>query len=369
MSHTERASSSDALGIAASPGRPVPRLTSLSPGAGCACKMPLSRLQLLLASLATDLPESSEDLLLGVQEGDDAAVYRLDDERSLILTADFFTPIVDDPFDWGRIAAANAVSDVYAMGGAPILALNLVAWPAETLPMGWLADVLRGGLDIAREAGFLVVGGHTVNEATPMYGMAVVGEAETDRLMRMDRLRPGDNLVLTKSLGSGVLTTALKRNGADPSWVSAAVASMAGLNAAASRVGKAHGVVAATDVTGFGLVGHLHRMAQTSGVAAELWAERLPLLPGARDAVAEGFVPGGTLANVEHLRSHVRIGDDVPDDLVLLAHDAQTSGGLLLAVPPTCEPDELVAALAVEGVSAAVIGRATLGSAGRIAIR
>ena len=200
------------------------------------------------------------DLLVGAAEGDDAAVLRLDDERALVLTTDFFTPIVDDAHDWGRIAAANALSDVYAMGGRPVMALNLTAWPGETLPLSLLADVLRGGASVAAEAGCLVVGGHTIDDPEPKYGMAVVGLAAPGRLFTIDAARPGDTLVLTKAIGTGVVATAHKRGGASDDVLAAAVASMTSLNAAASEAALACGVVAATDVTGFSLLGHLHRM-------------------------------------------------------------------------------------------------------------
>ena len=208
------------------------------------------------------------DLLVGGAEGDDAAVLRLDDERALVLTTDFFTPIVDDATDWGRIAAANALSDVYAMGGRPLMALNLTAWPGETLPLSLLAEVLRGGASVAASAGCLVVGGHTIDDPEPKYGMAVVGLASPGRLFTIDAARPGDTLVLTKAIGTGVVATAHKRGGASDEVLAAAVASMTALNAAASEAALACGVVAATDVTGFSLLGHLHRMLRASGVSA-----------------------------------------------------------------------------------------------------
>lgn len=345
---------------------PTVRLTSLSRGAGCACKLPLSKLESLFASFAPGLERASGDLLIGALEGDDAAVLRLDDDRALVLTTDFFTPIVDDPYDWGRIAAANAVSDVYAMGGKPVIAVNLAAWPGEELPIEMLADVLRGGADIASEAGFLVAGGHTIDDPIPKYGMAVVGIADPRRLFAIDQLAVGDELVLTKPLGTGVIATALKNGGADAAWVEAAVDSMTTLNNIASEVGLTAGVRAATDVTGFGLLGHLHRMARASGVAAEIVASAVPLLPGALAAVDAGFVPGGTRANTAHLADFVAVDPDVRPELATLLHDAQTSGGLLLAVPSGAP--ELVASLAGRGVPAAVIGRITDGTPGRVSV-
>lgn len=342
------------------------RLTSFSRGAGCACKLPLSRLESLFASFAPGLESASGDLLIGALEGDDAAVLRLDDSRALVLTIDFFTPIVDDPYDWGRIAAANAVSDVYAMGGKPVIAVNLAAWPGNELPMEMLAEVLRGGMDVAREAGFFVAGGHTIDDPVPKYGMAVVGLADPDRLFAIDRLAVGDQLILTKPVGTGVIATALKNSGADPSWVTAAVDSMTTLNAVASEVALAAGVRAATDVTGFGLMGHLHRMARASGVAATVTANCVPLLPGAIDAVRAGFVPGGTRANTSHLADRVTVARDVPAELAILLHDAQTSGGLLIAVPG--DANTVVDDLAGRGVEAALIGRITEGTPGHVCV-
>lgn len=348
--------------------QPVVKLTSLSRGAGCACKLPLAKLETMFSSLGANLTAASGDLLVGALEGDDAAVYRLDAERALILTTDFFTPIVDDAHDWGRIAAANALSDVYAMGGQPVIAVNLTAWPANDLPMELLADVLRGGAAVADEAGCLVVGGHTIDDPIPKYGMAVVGMADPDRLFQIDGLAPGDNLVLTKAIGTGVISTAIKNDGADPSWVAGSVESMTRLNADASTIAQEAGVLAATDVTGFGLLGHLHRMARASGIAAEIDAAALPLLPGARDAVAAGFVPGGTRANTDHLSDVVHLDAGVPADLAVLLHDAQTSGGLLLGLPSHVDAASIVAKLRAQHLPAAHVGRVTDGSAGHIRV-
>lgn len=344
------------------------RLTSLSPGGGCACKLPLGKLDSLFSSLGGDFEAASGDLLVGALEGDDAAVCRVSDEQAIILTTDFFTPIVDDAHDWGRIAAANALSDVYAMGGRPLIAVNLTAWPANDLPMELLADVLRGGSAVAREAGCVVAGGHTIDDPVPKYGMAVVGTAHPDRLFRIDRLAPGDSLVLTKAIGTGVITTALKREGADASWVADSVASMTRLNAAASTVAQDAGVRAATDVTGFGLLGHLHRMARASKVAARIDAAAVPLLPGAREAVAAGFVPGGTRGNTDYLSDVVHVAADVPADLAVLLHDAQTSGGLLLGLPRQADAASVVGALRAQGLPAARIGEVTGPGTGQISV-
>jgi selenide,water dikinase len=306
------------------------------------------------------------DLLVGAAEADDAAVLRLDDERALVLTTDFFTPIVDDARDWGRIAAANALSDVYAMGGRPVMALNLTAWPGEALPLSLLADVLRGGAAVAAEAGCLVVGGHTIDDPEPKYGMAVVGLASPDRLFTIDAARPGDTLVLTKAIGTGVVATAHKRGAASDADLFAAVASMTTLNAAASEAALAAGVVAATDVTGFSLLGHLHRMLRASGASAVIDASAVPLLPGALQLTSAGYVSGGTRNNMSYLEKWAAVDDAVPADVAVLLQDAQTSGGLLLA---SSASDDLVAELGRRGVLAAVVGRVTSGEAGHIDVR
>ena len=306
------------------------------------------------------------DLLVGASEADDAAVFRLDDERALVFTTDFFTPIVDDPGDWGRIAAANALSDVYAMGGRPILALNLTAWPGETVPLSVLADVLRGGASVAASAGCLVVGGHTIDDPEPKYGMAVVGLASPTRLFTIDAARPGDTLVLTKAIGTGVVATAHKRGAASDADLAAAVASMTSLNAAASEAALACGVVAATDVTGFSLLGHLHRMLRASGCSAVVEAGSVPLLPGALELTSAGYVSGGTRNNMAYLEPWATFSAEVPESVAVLLQDAQTSGGLLLA---TSSPDALVAELARRGGIAAVIGRVAGGQAGHIEVR
>jgi selenide,water dikinase len=308
----------------------------------------------------------SDDLLVGAAEGDDAAVLRLDDDRALVLTTDFFTPIVDDPVDWGRIAAANALSDVYAMGGRPVIALNLTAWPGGTLPLSILADVLRGGAAVAASAGCLVVGGHTIDDPEPKYGMAVVGLASPSRLFTIDAARPGDTLVLTKAIGTGVVATAHKRGAASADVLAAAVASMTTLNAAASEAALAAGVVAATDVTGFSLLGHLHRMLRASGASAVVSASAVPLLPGALALTAEGYVSGGTRNNMAYLEPWASISAEVPSDVAVLLRDAQTSGGLLLATP---SPDALVAELSQRGTLAAVVGRIVSGNPGHIEVR
>ena len=309
-------------------------------------------------------------ILVDAATRDDAAVYQLTPDRAIVATVDFFTPIVDDPYDFGRIAAANAFSDVYAMGATPLLALNLVGWPREKLPYEVLGEVLRGGADIAKEAGAFVLGGHSIDDPEPKYGMVAIGEVHPNRLITVARARPGDALVLTKPIGTGVLATALKRDLASASDIAPAVQSMATLNAGAAKAMRAtgHGVHAATDVTGFGLLGHLHNMLMASNASAELDAAAVPLLAKAVEMVERGAIPGGTKRNQEGLAAHVKFAAGVPDAVRVLLFDAQTSGGLLIAVDPD-RAGALLAALEREGTPAAVkIGRITRGIAGSIAV-
>lgn len=347
------------------------RLTEFSHGAGCGCKIGPDQLADVLGRLA---PPRHPDLLVGTDTGDDAAVWRLDDERALVVTTDFFTPLVDDARTWGRIAATNAASDVYAMGGRPLLALNLVAWPVDVLGPAVLAEVLQGGADAAEAGGWLAVGGHSIDDPEPKYGQAVVGEVHPDRVMTNAGLRAGQVLVLTKALGTGAITTATKFGEDDPAWVEAAIASMCTLNDVAARVAVAAGVRGATDVTGFGLLGHLKKMAAASGVDVEVVAADLPALPGALEALAAGMVSGGTRRNREWVADVLDVAEGVPDHLVWLAADAQTSGGLLLGVDPDAV-EGVLAELQAAGLPAAAIGEvvgaggALGGGDGRIALR
>lgn len=299
---------------------------------------------------------------------DDAAVFQLAPSRALVATVDFFTPIVDSPGDWGAIAAANALSDVYAMGGTPLFALNLVGWPREKLPLDLLGEVLRGAAEIAREAECLVLGGHTVDDLEPKFGMAVIGEVHPDRMLTNAGGCAGDLLVLTKPLGTGILTTAFKRDALLEAGLADAVRSMRTLNAGAARAALAVGVSAATDVTGFGLVGHLLGMLEASRVGAELAFDALPLFPHARSLAGRGFIPGGTVRNLEAAGDRVAWAPDLTETDRWLAVDAQTSGGLLLAVPPENER-ALLEALREQGVSAAVtIGRLAAEHPGRLRV-
>ena len=304
---------------------------------------------------------------MATETNDDAAVYALPDGRGLVQTVDFFTPIVDDPFDWGRVAAANAMSDVWAMGGKPVLALNLVAWPVEELPLEMLGRVLAGGAKVAGEAGVAIVGGHSIHDPEPKYGMAVTGFVNLDEVVRNSTAPVEARLFLTKPLGTGILTTGIKRGKTAPEHVTRAVETMTALNAAASEAMVAADAEAATDVTGYGLLGHLHFMLAASRVAAEIEASAVPFLPGTRELAREGVIPGGTRSNHRFLDPNVDWGE-LPQAEQLALADAQTSGGLLVAAS-----EERVGGLLREfdsrGVEAAEIGRTVDGPPGRIAIR
>jgi selenide,water dikinase len=255
-------------------------------------------------------------------------VVRIEGDRAVVVTTDFFTPVVDDAYDWGRIAAANALSDVYAMGGEPLVAVNLLAWPRDKIPFELAGEVLRGGADVAREAGCHLAGGHSIDDPEPKYGLAVTGLADPARLMRNDAGAAGVPLTLTKPLGVGVLNNRHKATG---EVFPEAVASMTTLNRDAARAALAAGAVCATDVTGFGLLGHLHKLCRASGVSAVVDAAAVPYLPGARESYAAGYVPGGSRRNLDWVRPHLAAGAGISEDELVLLADAQTSGGLLVA--------------------------------------
>jgi selenide, water dikinase len=301
------------------------RLTQYARGGGCACKIPPGELEEAVARL---IPESqAADLLIGVENGDDAAVVQISPTRAVVATADFFTPVVDDAYTFGRIAAANALSDVYAVGGEPLVAVNLLGWPRDKLSPELAAQVLRGGLEVARDAGCHVGGGHSIDDPEPKYGMAVTGLADPAALLRIDAGAAGLPLSLTKPLGIGVLNARHKATG---EVFGQAVEVMTTLNAAASRAALAAGIRCATDVTGFGLLGHLFKLARASGVTAVIDLAAVPLLDGAREALRAGYVPGGSRRNLDWVSPHADLGGVSEEDLLLLA-DAQTSGGLLMA--------------------------------------
>jgi len=308
-----------------------PRLTSYSHGAGCACKLAPYELAEIVGGFDGVVPVTHPDLLVGIESSDDAGVFRLRDDVAIVQTVDFFTPIVDEPEDWGRITAANALSDVYAMGAVPLTALQVVAWPRDSLPFALLGRVIAGAGEVLRAAGVTVVGGHSVDDPEPKFGMAVTGVVDPDRILRNRGARDGDAMVLTKPLGTGLISTAIKRGIADAPIRDAAVESMIRLNDRAGRAAVEVGATAATDVTGFGLLGHLGEM--LGDVGARLDAEAIPLLPGARRLADDGVVPGGTRRNLRHAESFTDFGGADESTRVLLA-DAQTSGGLLVALPP-----------------------------------
>jgi selenide, water dikinase len=334
-----------------------PALTSLSHGAGCGCKLPAAALRPLLAQL----PRPADDrVLVAAETADDAAVVRLTPELALVQTADFFTPIVDDPYAFGRIAATNALSDIYAMGGTPVSAINLVAWPLETLGAEALGEVLRGGADAVAAAGASIVGGHSIDDPEPKYGMAVIGTVHPDEVMTNAGGREGDALVLTKPLGAGAVATAIKRGVADASLVERAVAAMTTLNDRAAAQARRAGAHALTDVSGFGLLGYLHELAAASGLAAEVDAGALPPIDGVLELLGDDrALAGGSRRNrADAEERFARFSDEVPEALRRLACDAMTSGGLLAAVAP-----ERV--LEIDGW---VVGRLVAGDPGAITV-
>ena len=294
-------------------------------------------------------------------------MYRLDDGRALVVTLDFFTPIVDDPYDFGRIAAANALSDVYAMGGRPLFALNLLSFPRKLLPDGLAEEIVRGGAEKAREAGAPVLGGHSIDDAEPKYGMVAVGEVDPATMLSIDRARSGDDLVLTKPLGSGIVATAIKAGTCPPDVLRAAVEMMARLNRDASEAALAAGARAATDVTGYGLIGHLGNMLRASGVSARIDAAAVPILDGVAALVEAGHVPGGTRRNQKDAADSVSYAEGVDEATRTLLADAQTSGGLLIAIPPD-RTATLIRELKARGEGGAHIGRVTEGPAGQITV-
>jgi selenide,water dikinase len=309
-----------------------PRLTELSHGAGCACKIGAAELRQIRAGLPT-VPDPS--LLVGLDPADDAAVYKLSDELALVQTLDFFTPIVDDPRDFGRIAATNALSDIYAMGARPLLALNIVAFSLEALGGEVLAEILAGGAEVAAAAGVAIGGGHSIDDPEPKYGMTVSGVVHPDELLTAAGAQPGDELYLTKPVGGGLITTGAKRGIAEPGWIESAVEAMTTLNAEAAAAARACGAHALTDVTGFGLLGHLHEVCEASGVGVEIDAAAVPALPGALELAASGEAEaGGSRRNAEDAERFAFWGADVAPERRALLTDAMTSGGLLAAVPP-----------------------------------
>ena len=340
------------------------RLTKLAKRAGCAAKHPPGFLLPLLGLLP---PITDPNVLVGSATADDAAIYKLSDDLALVLTTDFFTPIVDAPRDFGRVAAANALSDVYAMGGTPTAALSVVGFP-DSLPASVLGEILAGASAVAAEAGIAIVGGHTIKSEEPIFGLAVVGTVHPRRVLSNAGAKPGDVLLLTKPLGLGIISTAAKNDQDSRGAITEAIRVMTTLNRAAAAVLTRFEVHALTDVTGFGLLGHLRNVTAASGVTAVVWADRVPVLGAAREYVKAGIAPGGTRANAKFLADWVEFDADVTPEEQLLLCDAQTSGGLLAAVPEAIA-DEVVNALAEAGtLASAIVGRISGVGSGKIRV-
>lgn len=341
------------------------RLTQMAKRAGCAAKHPPGYLLPLLGTLPA---LTDPNVLVGSATADDAAVYKLSEELALVLTTDFFTPIVDHPYDFGAVAAANALSDVYAMGGKPLAALNLVGFPEAALPAAVLGEILRGAAAKAHEAGIDIVGGHTIKTEEPIFGLAVVGTIHPQRILTNAGAKPGDWLILTKPLGLGIITTAAKLGEDKLGAIREAITVMSTLNRQAAEVITAHGAHAMTDVTGFGLLGHLRNMTAASQVSAQVWLEQVPVLSAAWEYVRAGITPGGTHANWRFLNDWVRYEENLAKEDQLLLADAQTSGGLLAAVSGESAA-ELLTALHQAGVTAAaVVGCIEAGEPGQIRV-
>lgn len=343
------------------------RLTAYAGNGGGASKLSPTELRRLLGLVPGFDVSPDPNLLVGFEAADDAGVYRLSDDLAVAVAADFSPPLLDDPFDWGRVAAADALSDLYAMGARPLLALNLVAWPSRHLPLEILARTLEGAARMVRSAGAVIAGGHSIDDPAPRYGLAVVGTVHPARVLTNAGARPGDSLVLTKPIGTGSVVEALRRGSVPPEILAGAVEVMATLNAAAAEAAVCIGVSAATDVSGFGLLGHLWEVLLASGLSARLDVARVPAVPGAKSLIAAGAVAEGSVRNHTAIDPEVDWAATSKDDQLLLC-DAQASGGLLLAVDPS-RAGALLAALQLHHRRAAVIGHTTEGHPGRIRLR
>jgi len=342
------------------------KLTHFTHGLGCACKIRPQTLEEILQQI----PRIADPaLLVGTETSDDAAVYRLTPELAVVETLDFFTPIVDDPRAFGAIAAANALSDIYAMGARPLFALNIVGFPVRRLPIDVLREILAGATDVAARAGIPIVGGHSVEDTEPKFGWAVTGVIDPNKVLANNTARAGDSLILTKPIGTGILATAAKRGAADQAAIARGTEVMTSLNRAAAEAMAKHPVHACTDVTGFGLIGHLCEMTTGSGVNGEIWADAVPILAGTADLAQAGIVPGGTRENLDHAEMRVSWEPDISPIERLILCDAQTSGGLLISVPPGADA-ELLAELHRAGVpEASRIGRLTRAGEGIVAVK
>lgn len=341
------------------------KLTSLSSKGGCGCKIGPADLMQVLRSLPPTIP--NPDLLVGLDTSDDAGVYRLSDELALVQTVDFFTPIVDDPYSFGQIAAANALSDIYAMGGKPLTVLNIVAFPISVLDKSILADILRGAADKVQEAGATLVGGHSIDDKEPKFGLAVTGLVHPDKVRTNAAARLGDKLILTKPIGVGILTTSIKKDQLSPEETTRLTTVMSTLNKTAAEVMSSFEVHACTDVTGFGLLGHASEMAKGSQLGLVIHKDDVPMLPRVRELAEKGFVPGGTKNNFAHLEGSIIYPDEMDQIDRYILCDAVTSGGLLISVASE-ESELLLQQLKDAGVEAAIIGEVTDAHPGQITV-
>ncbi|MFC2089863.1 selenide, water dikinase SelD [Bacteroidota bacterium] len=341
------------------------KLTHYTHGLGCACKIEPAKLEEILRSLP--LP-SDKNILVGTETSDDAAVYKISDELALVVTLDFFTPIVDDPYSFGAIAAANALSDIYAMGAKPLLAMNIVGFPEKTLPLNILQAILKGAQDKAGEAGISIIGGHTIEDPEPKYGMVVCGTVHPGKIIRNTGAQPGDFLVLTKALGTGILSTALKRGMLDDPAQQELIMHMATLNRDSAMAMEGRDVHACTDVTGFGLLGHLREMTKASKCDAEIIFSQVPLLNNVDSLATAGVIPGGSYNNLEYVSPAVRFGSHSRTRQLILC-DAQTSGGLLLSLPEADAKEYVNTINDSAGGKGFIIGRITGPGSGEIHIK
>ncbi|NOU93196.1 selenide, water dikinase SelD [Paenibacillus sp. LMG 31456] len=341
------------------------KLTSYSTKGGCGCKIGPADLSEVIKSLPTAI--ANPNLLVGIDTSDDAGVYKLSDELALVQTVDFFTPIVDDPYSFGQVAAANAISDIYAMGGKPLTALNIVAFPIRTLDKQVLAEILRGAGDKMIEAGITLVGGHSIDDNEPKFGLAVTGLVHPQKIRTNAGAIPGDKLILTKPIGVGILTTSIKKDRLTEDEVLRVTQVMATLNKTAAETMEPFEVHACTDVTGFGLIGHSLEMAKGSKVGIRIIANDVPLLPRVRELAEEGFVPGGTKNNFSHVQNSITFPDTLDQIGQWILCDAVTSGGLLISVAGD-QADELLSKLKLAGVEASMIGETTIEHPGHIVV-
>jgi len=342
------------------------KLTHFTHGLGCACKLRPQALELILRDLP--VPDDAR-VLVGASTSDDAAVYQINQQTAIVQTVDFFTPIVDEPYHFGAIAAANAFSDIYAMGGKPLFALNIVGFPSNRLPMATLREILQGAHDKAKEANVSIIGGHTIDDTEPKFGLAVTGVISPDKILTNANAQPGDALILTKPLGLGILTTAIKRGMVEQNVIDMAIALMSRLNRTAAECLDNFDVHACTDVTGFGLLGHLKEMTLGANLQADISSSQVPVIPEARDLAVANIVPGGTLNNMEYVADIVEWSDNIAASSRILLCDAQTSGGLLIALPETQAVALVETLRAKDVIHAAIIGRMVVGKNGKICVR